>query len=419
MKKRTTRWISFALGALLLAFICLPAAASGVFSGLKMFSGEETVTIPKSEYERLQRFSRLDEIIQIVEDSFIEAPDVDKMVDFAAETILYSLEDPYTVYITPEGMERQVESRTGTYAGVGMQLTVDREDQRITVTRVFIGSPAARAGVLRGDKIVAVNGQEYAGSLGMSEAVQQMRGDPGTDTLVTFVREEGEPFDVTMTRADIEINNVEYEMLANGVGYLLLYEFTGTDVRGFYDAIDYFVQNNARGLIIDLRDNPGGYVTDAIGIADALLPEGLVMYTEDRYGNRNEYASTGDALGLPLVMLVNEYSASASEILTGAIKDRAAGKVVGVKTFGKGIVQEMRTFEPDGAGMLLTTMRYFTPSGVCIHGTGIEPDVVIEQPEDLRVLGTAVSHDKDVQLQRAIEVLEEEIGASGAGAAGV
>jgi len=315
------------------------------------------------------------------------------------------------VYITPEGMEQQVEERSGTYAGVGMQLIESADDHLITVVRVFANSPAERAGVLRGDKIIAVNGERFYGAT-MSQAVDEMRGTPGTDVIVTFMRGDEDPYELTMTRQIVEINNVEYAMLDNGIGYLLLYEFTGTDVRGFKNALIFFKQNSARGIVIDLRDNPGGYVADAIGIADELLDEGLVMYTEDRYGVRSDYRSTPGKIDIPLVMLVNEYSASASEILTGAIKDRDAGKVVGVKTFGKGIVQEMRVFPSDGAGMLLTTMRYYTPSGVCIHGVGIEPDVVVEQPEELRVRGTAVPHDQDVQLIRAVEVLEEEIAAA-------
>ena len=412
MNVRAKRWFAFAMGVALVVCACLPVAASGVIPGLKLFSGEETVTVPKSEYERLQRFTRLDEIIRNVEKYYIEEPNVDDMLEFAAETILYSLDDPYTTYIPPAGMEQQAEERSGTYAGVGMQLIEDAEDHLITVIRVFVGSPAERAGVQRGDKVVAVDGEPYFGTT-MSQAVDAMRGEPGTDVTVTYVRGDGEPFDVLLTRETVEINNVEYEMLEDSIGYVLLYEFTGTDVRGFKSALDFFAENGARGIVIDLRDNPGGYVADAMGIADELLDEGLVMYTEDRYGVRSDYLSTDGKIDIPLVMLVNEYSASASEILTGAIKDRQAGKVVGVKTFGKGIVQEMRTFPSDGAGMLLTTMRYYTPSGVCIHGVGIEPDVVVEQPEELRVRGTAVPHEEDVQLLRAVEVLEEEIAGKG------
>ncbi|MCL2812039.1 MAG: S41 family peptidase [Clostridia bacterium] len=408
MKVRAKRWFAFGLGAVLLACICLPVAASGVIPGIRAFSEEETVTIPKSEYERLQRFRLLDEIIRNVELYYIDEPDVDAMLNFAAETILYSLEDPYTVYIPKEGMDKLVEERSGTYAGVGMQLIEGADDHLITVIRVFANSPAEGAGVQRGDKVIAVNGQEFFGST-MSQAVDEMRGTPGTEVTVTFLRGDEEPFDVTITRQVIEINNVEYELLDNGIAYLQLYEFTGTDVRGFRDALAFFKANNARGLIIDLRDNPGGYVADAVIIADELLDEGLVMYTEDRYGTRSDYSSYNGKYDIPLVMLVNEFSASASEILTGALKDRGAAKVVGVRTFGKGIVQELRTFPLHGTGMQLTTMRYFTPAGVCIHDAGIEPDVIVEQPEELRVRGTSVPHHLDVQLLRAIEVLEEEI----------
>jgi len=239
-----------------------------------------------------------------------------------------------------------------------------------------------------------------------------MRGTPGTDVTVTFVRGDEDPFDLAMTRQVIEINSVEYELLDNGIAYLQLYDFTGNDVRGFRDALDFFRKNDARGMVIDLRDNPGGYVQDAVLIADELLDEGLVLYTEDRYGTRFDYPSFPGKYDIPMVVLVNEFSASASEILTGALKDRGVAKVVGVQTFGKGIVQELHQFPAHGTGMQLTVSRYYTPSGVCIHGTGIEPDVIVEQPEDLRVRGTSVSHDLDAQLIRAVEVLEEEIAAA-------
>ncbi|MDR3051039.1 MAG: S41 family peptidase [Oscillospiraceae bacterium] len=409
MKKRTVRVGLVVLCILVALMACLPVAAGGLFSGLNILGGEDTVTIPKSEYERLMRFARMDEILQLVERYYIEEPDVDAMLRFAERTMLYPLDDPYTNYLTPEDMATEAEEREGAYAGLGMQLMVDQEDNLITITRVFKNSPAEKAGVLRGDKILTVNGEEFFGNT-MQQAVDVMRGKPGEQVTVTFWRENvDEPIELVMRRETVQVNNVVYEVLPGNVGYMLLYEFNGTDVKGFFEAIDYFAKQKVRGLVLDLRDNPGGYVLDCVRIADALVPEGLVVYTEDRYGARQDYVSDADMLGWPLVVLVNEYSASASEILTGAIRDHGVGKVVGTKTFGKGIVQEMRTFPEDGAGLLLTTMRYYTPSGVSIHGIGIEPDVAVEQPEDLQVLGTAVPHDQDVQLKRALEILEEEI----------
>ena len=416
MKVRAKRWLAFGLGAALLACICLPVAASGIIPGIRAFSEEDTVTIPKSEYERLQRFKVLDEVIRNVELHYIDEPDVDAMLEFAAETILYSLEEPlYTYYIPGEGMEKMYEEYIGAYAGVGMQLMESADDHLITVIRVFANSPAERAGVQRGDKVIAVNGELFYGST-MSAAVDEMRGTPGTEVSVTFVRGDGEPFDLTLTRQMIEINNVTYEMLDNGIGYLQIYQFMGTDVRLFRSGLAFFKENNARGMVIDVRDNPGGLVHDAVFIADELLDAGLVTYTEDRYGIREEMHSYDGKYDIPVVILVNEFSASASEILAGALKDRGVAKLVGVQTFGKGIVQRVYALQTtENAGMQLTTGRFYSPSGVCIHGTGIEPDVIIEQPEELRVRGTAVPHDQDVQLLRAIEVLEEEIAARNMG----
>ena len=413
MKMRAKRWFAFVLGAVLLACICLPVAASGVLPGIRAVSQEETVTIPKSEYERLQRFRLLDDIIRNVELYYIVEPDVDAMIEFATETILYSLEDPYTTFITREGMARMLEEQSGTYAGVGMQLMESADDHLITVIRVFANSPAEKAGVQRGDKVIAVNGEPFFGST-MSEAVSEMRGTPGTDVTVTFLRGDEPTFDLTITRQTIVIDYVTYTMLENRIGYVQIYEFFGTDVRGFREAIAYFKKHEARGMVIDLRDNPGGYVPDAVLIADELLDAGLVIYTQDRYGVRDDWFSYDGKYDIPVVVLVNEFSASASEILAGALKDRGAAKIVGVQTFGKGSVQEVRTFPTHGTGMKLTTRHYFTPSGAVIQGVGITPHVVVEQPEDLRVRGSAVPHDQDVQLIRAVEVLEEEIAARGA-----
>ncbi len=409
MMQRIPRIVALTLIMVLVLLVCVPVAAGGLLPGLKIFSGGDTITIPKEEYERLKRFERMSDIVDLVEKNYITEPNTQDMIHFAERTVLYPLDDPYTNYLSPEDMAVEEEERSGNYEGVGMQLTVDPTDNLITVTRVFQNSPAEKAGVLRGDKVVKVDGEEYYGNT-MSQAVDVMRGQPGTDVTVSYLREGREELlDFTMTRAKVEVNNASYEILDGNIGYLLLYEFNGTDVDGFFRALDYFREHKVRGMILDLRDNPGGYVVDSVEIADALLPEGIITYMEDRQGRREEYKSNADMLGWPMVVLVNEYSASASEILTGAIRDYKVGKVVGTTTFGKGIVQEMFSFHADGAGLLLTTMYYFTPSGVCIHKIGIEPDVVVEQPENLRSQGPAVAHDLDVQLKRAIEVLEEEI----------
>ena len=344
----------------------------------------------------------------MVESMYYEEPDVDAMLEYAAIGLMFGLDDPYSYYYTPEDYAAMEESVEGTYAGIGTQLIVDPNDYLMTVTRVFKGSPAEEAGVLAGDKIIGVDGVGYTG-YEQNQAVAAMRGEPGTEVTITVARGE-ETMDIVVRRAQIEMNYAEYEMLGD-IGYVIVYDFMGDAVDGFKEAVAYFREQGAKGMILDLRSNGGGLVTDAVQIADVLLPEGVIVSTEDRYGNRTEERSDADMLGLPLAVLVNGYSASASEIVAGAIKDTGVGTLVGEKTFGKGIVQAVYPFTSDGAGIQLTVARYFTPSGVCIHGVGIEPDVEVAQPEDveLRYGINNIPREKDVQLQTALEVVQELI----------
>ncbi len=399
--ERGKRAVLVLLSVLLVAG-ALSAAATEFFFGAKK---ESTVTISQEEYDRLKRFERLDTMLMMVETMYYEEPDIDAMLEYAAIGLMVGLGDPYSYYYTPEDYADMEESVQGTYAGIGTQLIVDPDDYLMTVTRVFKGSPAEDAGVLAGDKIIGVDGVGYTG-YEQNQAVAAMRGEPGTEVTITVARGE-ETMDIVVQRAQIEMNYAEYEMMGD-IGYVIVYDFMGDAVEGFKEAIAYFRQQEAKGIVLDLRSNGGGLVTDAVQIADVLLPEGVIVSTEDRYGNCTEERSDADMLGLPLAVLVNGYSASASEIVAGAIKDTGVGTLVGEKTFGKGIVQAVYPFTSDGAGIQLTVARYFTPSGVCIHGVGIEPDVEVHQPEDveLRYGINNIPREKDVQLQTAIEVVQ-------------
>lgn len=404
MRKASKKQAVLALLSVLFATCALTVATAEFFFGAK----DSTVTISQEEYDRLKRFERLDTMLMMVESMYYEEPDVDAMLEYAAIGLMFGLDDPYSYYYTPEDYAAMEESVEGTYAGIGTQLIVDPNDYLMTVTRVFKGSPAEEAGVLAGDKIIGVDGVGYTG-YEQNQAVAAMRGEPGTEVTITVARGE-ETMDIVVRRAQIEMNYAEYEMLGD-IGYVIVYDFMGDAVDGFKEAVAYFREQGAKGMILDLRSNGGGLVTDAVQIADVLLPEGVIVSTEDRYSNRTEEHSDADMLGLPLAVLVNGYSASASEIVAGAIKDTGVGTLVGEKTFGKGIVQAVYPFTSDGAGIQLTVARYFTPSGVCIHGVGIEPDVEVVQPEDveLRYGINNIPREKDVQLQTALEVVQELI----------
>ena len=325
-------------------------------------------------------------------------------LESAAVGLMAGIGDIYSVYYTKEEMEKFNEETEGVYAGIGCQLLADPSDLLITVTRVFKGSPAEKAGIRAGDKIVYVNDVYYS-AYEMQEAVSIMRGTPGESVKVTVMRGL-DTLDFDVVRENVNINYVEYEILDGNIGYVMVFDFLGDAYEGFAEAIDTFRAANVSGMIIDLRNNGGGLVDTCVKMADLILPEGVVVSMKDKDGNVTEEKIDDEYYDVPMAVLVNGYSASASEILAGAIRDNHAGLLVGTKTFGKGVVQSSLEFA-DGSGMKVTTARYYTPSGECIHEIGIEPDVEVELDEDAvtRYGINNLPHDHDAQLQKAIELL--------------
>ena len=368
---------------------------------------QETVTITREEYDRLNRYSKLDMLLELVEDYYYEEPNVDDMLESAAIGLIEGLGDVYSVYYTKEEMDSFNEETEGEYAGIGCQLLADPTDKLITVTRVFKGSPADKVGIQAGDKIVYVNDVYYS-AYEMDEAVKVMRGTPGEDVKVTVLRDL-ETIDYDVTREIVSINYVEYEILEGNIGYVIVYDFLGDAFKGFKEALNAFETAQVAGVIIDLRNNGGGLVEDSVNMADLILPEGTVVSLKDRDGRVTAYTVDDEYYDVPLAVLVNGYSASASEILAGAIRDMHVGTLVGEKTFGKGVVQSVVTF-PDGSGLKLTSARYYTPSGECIHEVGIEPDVEVSLDEDAVTLYgiNNLPHEQDAQLQMALSILRGE-----------
>ena len=375
-----------------------------------MLEEEDTVTISRSEYEQLLRYEKLDALMQLVDMYYYEDIDEDEMLESAALGLIAGIGDVYSTYFTKEDMEAFNEETEGEYAGIGCQLLADPSDQLITVTRVFKGSPAEAVGIRAGDKIVYVEDVYYS-AYEMDEAVNIMRGEPGTAVKITVMRGL-ETLDFEVTREIIHINYVEHEILDGNIGYVMIYDFLGNACEGFAEAIETFKSANVNGMIIDLRNNGGGLLDASIEMADMILPEGVVVSLKDKYDYTEEYSIDNEYYDVPMVVLINEYSASASEILAGAIRDYEAATLVGVKSFGKGVVQSALEF-PDGSGVKLTTARYYTPSGECIHEVGIEPHVLVELDEDaVTMYGlNNLPHEEDAQLQKAIEVMKEKISA--------
>ena len=364
----------------------------------------ETVTIPREEYERLQRFEKLDLLMQIADLYYYEDVDHEAMLESAATGLMQGIGDVYTTYYTAEEMEKFNEETEGVYAGIGCQLLADPTDKLITVTRVFKGSPAEEAGVQAGDKIVYVNDTYYS-AYEMDEAVRVMRGTPGESVKVTVLRDL-ETLDFDIVRNQITINYVEYEILENNIGYVMIYDFLGDAYKGFAEAVSAFESAGVSGMIIDLRNNGGGLVDSVVAMCDLILPEGTVVSMRDKNGNETREEIDGEYYSVPMAVLINGYSASASEIMAGAIRDYHAGTLIGTKTFGKGVVQSSMQLH-DGSGFKITTARYYTPSGECIHEVGIQPDIEIEMDKEAvtRYGINNLPHDQDNQLQKAIEVL--------------
>lgn len=369
----------------------------------------DTVTLSREDYERYQQFDVLLELMDMADAYYYEEINTQDMLDGAANGLLQGLGDPYTFYYTPEEFAELWEEDEGEYAGVGIQISTSYLTGLCTVSRVFDNGPARAAGIHKGDILYMVEDM-YVNSSTINDAVDVMRGIPGTDVNVTVLRGT-EELTFTLTRATITVNRIESGMLNDKVGYIFLYEFAGDCATEFATHLQSLEQQGMEGLIIDLRDNPGGWVDDAESIADCFLDKGTLCYLQYKDGSREYYRTKtdrSDRLGLPLVILVNENSASSSEILTGALKDRANATVVGVQSYGKGIVQSVVTLD-GGAGMQMTVAQYYTPNGNAVHKLGITPDVEIALPQGdngMYEFGDL----NDPQLAKALEVMVQKLG---------
>lgn len=363
----------------------------------KVVSGFDGIVNKKVEYLKA-----------LLNQYYIGETDESAMQEGIYKGLIASVDDPYTVYYTQKEYEKIIESTKGSFQGIGVTVMANKEDNTILIVSVIDNSPAYEAQLRPGDKIMKVNGEEVYGDK-LDAAVSVMRGKEGTSVKVTVYREStNETLDMDITRRTIEDVTVKSEMLDNNIGYLKLTGFEEVSFNQFKKAYDELNSAGQKGMILDLRFNGGGQLTTAQDIADLLVPEGPIVYIEEKDKEKKiSKASDANKIEVPLVVLVNGYSASASEVLTGAIKDYNVGKVVGTKTFGKGIVQTVLSIG-DGSGVKITSAKYYTPSGVCIHDIGIEPDYVVELPEDLRTKLT-LTKEEDTQLQKAVEVISEQI----------
>ncbi len=383
------------------------SGASGESSGSHIIAEHE---VTDEEMELYEIGYKLDYIEKLIDTYFLfdEETEREDPMDWMYIGYVASLRDPYSSYYSEEEYQSLIESTEGEYCGIGVMVSQNVYTGIVTVVKVFKDAPADIAGMLPGDIITAVEGMDISGmdlSLVVSDHI---KGEEGTEVSLTVYRESIDDYvDLTMTRRIVQNPTVEYEMLEEKIGYIALSSFEDVSTAQFISAVDELEEQGMQGLIVDLRNNGGGVVSAAEGIADYLIPDGkdIVSFKGKGVEDSTYVAQDGHQMDVPMVVLVNSESASASEVLTGALKDHELATVVGTKTFGKGIAQGIFPL-PDGSALKLTTAYYYVPSGECIHKEGIEPDVLVELDKELETL-VEIPKEDDNQIRAAIDVLLE------------
>lgn len=358
------------------------------------FLGESVITGESGE--------KAAQIEQIIEEHYLENVDEDTLAEGMYAGMMASLEDKYSGYYSADNYKKLKESSEGKYTGIGLVMEQNRETGEIRVVQCYEGSPAAEAGILSGDVLYKV-GDKLASGMDVTEIADQIRSGDTSEINLT-VKREGleEPLTVTIIPDTVEIPVVSSRMLENETGYIQIAEFTDGTSKQFRKAYEELQEQKLQGLIIDLRNNPGGLLDSVCDTLEQILPEGMIVYTEDKYGKREEHTCDGKTpIQIPLIVLVNGNSASAAEIFAGAVKDHGVARLVGETTFGKGIVQKIYQLS-DGSAVKITVSKYYTPNGINIHGTGIDPDIEVRWPEDQEEL-TNPSEVNTLEFQEWLE----------------
>lgn len=390
MKKRNLIFI-------IVIAVLVGALATGGAIFLVGYASGGYMAVTNDEYNNYkvmkEKYGKLAELEQYIQEKYYVPVDEEKLTEGMYKGLFWGIGDPYSAYLTEEEYNDIMISTTGEYQGIGVTIAPD-DTGLINVVSPIDGSPAEAAGIKSGDKIISVGDKTYDAA-SIDQAVAAMRGKPGTKVDLLILR-GGNELEFSITRANIVMQSVRSEVLDGNIGYIRISSFEEKTAEDFKQQLRDMELKQVIGLVIDLRDNGGGLVDSSIKIADLLLDEGVVTYTEDRKGNKEYYKSASDKTELPYVVLVNGGTASASEILTGAIKDHKGGKIVGTTTYGKGIIQSVEQLS-NGDAVKLTIMQYFSPDGNVIHKIGIKPDVELE----------ALAEDTtDKQLEKAMELLK-------------
>ena len=372
------------------------------------FKNEKIDVKEKYNYDT-ETFEKLSYVKNVLKEKYLRDIDDDELIEGAINGMLESLEDPYTTYFNKEDAEQFLIETEGEYEGVGIYVSYDTAKKLVIVLTPIEGSPAAEAGLMPGDYIEFVDDVEVT-SATLEEVSDMLKGEAGSAVKIGIVRYDEEKnitrFERVLTRRKINIDPVVEKVYEDNIGYIKLTSFDETTYKEFNTVYRDLTKNKkVKGLIIDLRNNPGGLLDVATNIADLLVPKGKIVYTVNKAGLKETIYSNTNRINIPLVVLINEGSASASEVLAGAVKDYGVGKIVGVKSYGKGVVQTLLSLKDD-TFIKVTTNEYFSPNGNKIDGEGVLPDVVVELPEDVDSYYN-LEYEKDTQLQTAIEELKK------------
>lgn len=351
------------------------------------------------------QMKRISSALTKLHEEYIEDVSIEDLATGAIEGMTRATSDPYTRYVSEEEYNDMLVSGTEQFSGIGIHLTYDKDNDCIIVLSVMPDSPALQNGLEPGDLIAKVDDLDVNYD-SYQKAVDAIKGTEGTEVKLKVIRNK-EVLDKSIIRKKISVTNVESKVLDNNIGYIKILAFENEVANQFKSHYDKLKEQNVKGLIIDLRNNPGGLVSETISIAKMILPKGEIVKLVNKAGTERVYSSTGEnEIKIPLTVLVNERSASASEILSGAIKDLNKGQLIGTKTYGKGIVQSIERFVGEGA-LSITTSKYYTSSGIEIHKNGIEPNISIELPEEYKNK-MYIPTDKDTQLQEAIKYINNK-----------
>lgn len=392
------KWLNRIAGGLLAILLLVGAFAGGVaFDRIRRIG-----SVLSSAQSASSVASAVGEVAGIIEEKALTPSSETSLTTAAINGMLESLEDSYAVYYDAAHYQYLQEQNSGTFDGIGV--TITSVDGKVVVVSVLEGSPAEKAGIKANDVIVSIDG-ETQDAWDVDDVVLRIRGEEGTSVTLGIQREgESSLRTFTVTRAAIDVPNVESELLESDIGYISLYTFNEQSANDVRSAIEDLSQQGAKGFILDLRDNPGGLLTAAVDVSSLFVDSGVIVRVEDRDGVAKEYQATGEAAtDAPLVVLINGNSASASEIVSGALQDYGRATLVGERSYGKGSVQEIEELTSGGA-IKLTVAHYVTPKNRVIDKIGLTPDVVVEMDAAL-----AADHATDTQLQRAIEVLHEKL----------